>query len=81
VLEGNVSLDSSSQDQSQTWFAAGGFLRVEALADEVLSFQLDGGVTAPLKRDSFDAGDGAETAFRVPSAGVLGRIGLSYRFQ
>ncbi len=87
VLEGNVSLGSSSQDQSKTWFAAGGFARVEALADEVLSFQLDGGVTVPLKRDSFDAGasaaqpDAPDTAFRVPSAGVLGRIGLSYRFR
>ncbi len=86
VLEGNVSLGSNSQDQSRTWFAAGAFARVEALADEVLSFQLDGGVTAPLKRDSFDSGAGAdpggsETAFRVPSAGVLGRIGLSYRFR
>jgi len=87
VLEGNVSLGSASQDESKTWFAAGAFARVEALADEVLSFQMDGGVTAPLKRDSFDSGLGAaqaggeEIAFRVPSAGVLGRIGLSYRFH
>ncbi|MEP7050063.1 MAG: hypothetical protein ABJB12_06905 [Pseudomonadota bacterium] len=87
VLEGNVSLGSNNQDEAKTWFAAGAFARVEALADDVLSFQLDGGVTAPLKRDSFDAGAGvdalgeAETAFRVPAAGVLGRIGLSYRFR
>ena len=82
VLDGNVAL---GRDQSETWFAAGAFARVEALAEEVLSFQLDGGVTAPLKRDSFDSDSdssgGAETVFRVPSAGVLGRIGLSYRFR
>jgi hypothetical protein len=81
VLQGNVSLDGSSPDESKSWFAAGGFARVEALADEVLSFQLDGGVTAALKRDTFDAGSGDGSAFRVPSSGILGRIGLSYRFQ
>jgi hypothetical protein len=81
VLDGSVSLAGASRDQSQTWFAAGGFARVEALADEVLSFQLDGGVTAALKRDTFDAGSGDGSAFRVPPSGILGRIGLSYRFQ
>ncbi len=81
VLDGNVSLEGSSRDQSKSWFAAGGFARVEALADEVLSFQLDGGVTAALKRDTFDAGSGDGSAFRVPPSGILGRIGLSYRFQ
>jgi hypothetical protein len=81
VLEGNVTLNALSKDQSKSWFAAGGFARVEALADEVLSFQLDGGVTAALKRDTFDAGPEAPSAFQVPAAGVLGRIGLSYRFQ
>jgi len=81
VLQGNVSLAGVSRDQSKSWFAAGGFARVEALADEVLSFQLDGGVTAALKRDTFDAGSGDGNAFRVPSSGILGRIGLSYRFQ
>lgn len=85
VLEGSVSLGKNSQDQSKTWFAAGAFVRVEALADEVLSFQLDGGVTAPLKHDSFDAGADqlgvVESAFRVPSSGILGRIGLSYLFR
>jgi hypothetical protein len=80
-LEGNVSLDGTSRGQSKSWFAAGGFARVEALADEVLSFQLDGGVTAALKRDTFDAGSGGGNAFRVPPSGILGRIGLSYRFQ
>lgn len=81
LLEGKVSLGALSLDQTKSWFATGAFARVEALADEVLSFQLDGGVTAALKRDAFDAGPGAENAFQVPSAGVLGRIGLSYRFQ
>jgi len=81
VLEGSVSLEGRSRDQSKSWFAAGGFARVEALADEVLSFQLDGGVTAALKRDTFDAGSGDGNAFRVPPSGILGRIGLSYRFQ
>ncbi len=81
ILEGSVSLSGRTQDQSKSWFAAGGFLRVEALADEALSFQLDGGITAALKRDSFDSGSGAASAFQVPSAGILGRIGLSYRFQ
>jgi hypothetical protein len=81
VLEGNVSLEALNHDQSKSWFAVGSFARVEALADEVLSFQLDGGVTAALKRDSFDAGYGAQSAFQVPAAGILGRIGLSYRFQ
>ena len=81
-------LPSSRKDESKTWFAAGAFARVEALADEVLSFQLDGGITVPLKRDSFDSGASAdpaageaETAFRAPATGVLGRIGLSYRFR
>ncbi len=81
VLQGNVSLAGTSRDESKSWFAAGGFVRVEALADEVLSFQLDGGVTAALKRDTFDAGSGDGNAFRVPPSGILGRIGLSYRFQ
>lgn len=81
VLQGNVSLAGTTRDESKSWFAAGGFVRVEALADEVLSFQLDGGITAALKRDTFDAGSGDGNAFRVPSSGILGRIGLSYRFQ
>jgi hypothetical protein len=81
VLDGNVSLAGTSRAQSKSWFAAGGFARVEALADEVLSFQLDGGVTAALRRDTFDAGTGDGNAFRVPPSGILGRIGLSYRFQ
>ncbi len=81
ILEGQVSLADHTQDQSKTWFAAGGFLRVEALAGEALSFQLDGGVTAALKRDAFDSGPGAASAFQVPAAGILGRIGLAYRFQ
>jgi len=81
VLEGKVSLGALSLDQTKSWFAMGTFARVEALADQVLSFQLDGGVTAALKRDTFDAGSGAGVAFQVPAAGILGRIGLSYRFQ
>lgn len=81
VLDGDVANDTQRQDQSKTWFATGGFARVEALVGEVVSFQLDSGVTVPLKRDSFNAGPGSPSAFEVPSAGMLGRIGLSYRFQ
>jgi hypothetical protein len=81
LLGGDVDFDRQRQHESKTWFAAGGFARVEALVGEVVSLQLDGGVTVPLKRDSFSAGPGAPSAFEVPSAGILGRIGLSYRFQ
>jgi hypothetical protein len=81
VLEGNVASETSSEDKSQSWFASGAFGRVEALVDEVVSFQLDGGVTTALKRDSFRAGPGEPSTFQVPAAGVLGRIGLTYRFQ
>jgi hypothetical protein len=81
VLSGQVSLGAERRDQSKTWFASGGFLRIEALAAEALSLQLDGGVTVPLRRYSFGVGSGAEDAFRVPTSGILGRIGLSYRFQ
>ncbi|MEO8905703.1 MAG: hypothetical protein ABI488_24470 [Polyangiaceae bacterium] len=87
LLEGDVSLSPYREDRSKSWFAVDAFARVEALVDEVVSLQLDGGVTAPLKRDSFDAGAGSEqavgaqSAFRAPATGVLGRIGLSYRFR
>ena len=81
VLGAAVSLAENSNDESRSWFALGGFGRVEALVQEVVSFQLDGGVTVPLKHDSFSAGNGAPSAFEVPSSGLLGRIGLSYRFQ
>jgi hypothetical protein len=80
-LEGNVSLDAQSHEATHAWFALGAFARIEALVGEVVSFQLDGGVIAPLEHDEFRAGAGAPTAFQVPSAGALGRIGLSYRFQ
>lgn len=80
-LEGNVSLGALSSDENHAWFALGAFARIEALVGEVVSFELDGGVTAPLLHDEFRAGYGAPSAFRVPSAGILGRIGLSYRFQ
>ncbi len=80
-LEGNVSLDTHNRDVTQAWFALGLFGRIEALVGEVVSFQLDGGVSAPLRHDEFRAGDQDNVAFRVPSAGILGRIGLSYRFQ
>jgi hypothetical protein len=81
LLGADVSLGGNSHDESRTWFAFGGFGRVEALVHEVVSFQLDGGITVPLKRDSFSAGNGTPSAFEVPTSGILGRIGLSYRFQ
>jgi hypothetical protein len=81
VLEGSVSLDTRSSDVTRPWFALGTFGRIEALVAEVVSFQLDGGVTVPLRHDEFRAGSGESVAFQVPSAGILGRIGLSYRFQ
>ena len=81
MLGGDVALGPDRQDESKTWFALGAFGRVEALVDEVVSFQLDGGVTVPLKRDSFSAGSDSQSAFQVPSSGLLGRIALSYRFQ
>jgi hypothetical protein len=81
LLGGEVHRDSASQAQTHTWMALGGFLRTEALVGEVVSFQLDGGVTVPLIHSSFSAGDEQPIAFEVPAAGILGRIGLSYRFQ
>ena len=81
VLGAELTASSGSRDQSQSWLAAGGFLRIEALTAQVVSFQLDGGVTVPLRRPSFSASDQAPEAFRVPTSGILGRIGLSYRFQ
>ena len=84
-LAGDVQRGSSSQAETKPWFAVGGFLRTEALVAEVLSFQLDGGVTVPLIRSQFsaDCSDcGTESiAFQVPRSGILGRIGLSYRFR
>jgi hypothetical protein len=82
VLGGDVALRSESRSESKTWFATGGFGRIEALVAEVVSFQLDGGVTVPLVRPAYGLGSpDAPLAFKVPSAGILGRIGLSYRFQ
>ncbi|MES1177587.1 MAG: hypothetical protein ABUL62_24905 [Myxococcales bacterium] len=81
VLSGDVSSSDASRDRSRTWAATGGFGRIEELVGDVVSFQLDVGVTVPLTRPSFDSGGLAPTAFQVPSAGILGRIGLSYRFQ
>jgi hypothetical protein len=80
-LEGSVSLEAQSRDVTHAWFGLGAFARIEALVGEVIALQLDGGVTVPLRHDEFRAGEGAPTAFVVPSAGILGRIGLSYRFQ
>ncbi len=71
ALQGNVEGGSSTR----TWVSAGAFGRIEALVAEVISFQLDGGVVAPLKANDFGS------AFQVPPAGMLGRIGLTYRFQ
>jgi len=81
LLGGDVERGPRSQAQTNNWFAVGGFLRTEALVGEVVSFQLDGGVTVPLNRSSFSAGDDQPVAFRVPASGILGRIALSYRFQ
>jgi len=80
-LGADVERNGVSQAQTNPWFAVGGFLRTEALVGEVVSFQLDGGVTKPLVRSSFSAGGDQPIAFQVPGAGFLGRIGLSYRFQ
>jgi hypothetical protein len=83
LLGADVQHHDSGQSLAQTkpWAAIGGFLRTEALVAEVLSFQLDGGLTLPLIRSSFSAGDDLPVAFQVPATGVLGRIGLSYRFR
>jgi hypothetical protein len=81
LLGGDVEREMSSQAETNTWLAVGGFLRTEALVGEVLSFQLDGGLTVPLIDSSFSAGQGQPIAFQVPASGILGRIGLSYRFQ
>ena len=80
-LGADVERGGSSQAQTHPWLAVGGFLRTEALVGDVVSFQLDGGVTVPLVRSSFSAGDNQPIAFTVPPSGFLGRIGLSYRFQ
>ena len=80
-LGGDVENGAASQAQTHPWFALGGFLRTEALVAEVVSFQLDGGITVPLASSSFSAGDNQPVAFEVPPAGLLGRIGLSYRFR
>ncbi|HYQ44584.1 MAG TPA: hypothetical protein VER11_21520 [Polyangiaceae bacterium] len=80
-LGGEVEYEGNHQSQTEPWFALGGFLRTEALVAEVLSFQLDGGITVPVAHPSFSAGDGQPIAFQVPSSGILGRIGLSYHFK
>lgn len=80
-LGGEVEYEGNHQSQTEPWFALGGFLRTEALVAEVLSFQLDGGVTIPAVHPSFSAGEGQPSAFEVPSSGILGRIGLSYHFK
>lgn len=81
VLGADVSLGARSLNESKTWISSGGFGRIEALVAEVVSFQLDGGMAVPLTRPSFRVADDAPSAFRVPRSGILGRIGLSYRFQ
>ena len=80
-LEGKVSFGAESSDKTEAWFALGAFGRIEALVGEVMAFELDGGVSLPLRHDEFRAGESQSVAFRVPNAGILGRIGLSYRFQ
>ena len=81
VLSGEVTLGAGgSKSQTTGWFATGGFGRIEALVGEAASFQLDVGATVPLTRPTFRVTGGPD-AFTVPSTGILGRIGLSYRFQ
>jgi hypothetical protein len=81
VLGADVAYGGRSRNQSKTWLSTGGFGRIEALVAEVVSFQLDGGITVPLTRPSFRVDADAPSAFQVPRSGILGRIGLSYRFQ
>jgi hypothetical protein len=80
-LGADIHSEASRQSETTPWFALGGFLRTEALVEEVVSFQLDGGLTVPLVRSSFSAGEEQQVAFKVPPTGFLGRIGLSYRFR
>ena len=81
VLGADMALGSRSRSQSSAWVATGAFGRIDALVAEVVSFQLDGGLTVPLVHPRFRVDDPAPVSFQVPSAGILGRIGLSYRFQ
>ena len=71
-LGADVERRRSSQAETKPWFAVGGFLRTEALVGEVVSFQLDGGVTVPLVRSSFSAGGDQPIAFQVPAVGHFG---------
>ena len=84
-LGGDVEQGAEHQTETKPWFAVGGFLRTEALVAEVVSFQLDGGLTVPLIRSSFSATCPypvcEDIAFQVPPSGILGRLGLSYRFR
>jgi hypothetical protein len=79
-LSGSVVLDDAHRDATHAWFGVGALARIEALVG-VASFQLEGGGVAPLVHDEFRAQAGAPLAFETPSAGILGRIALSYRFQ
>ncbi|HYP76568.1 MAG TPA: hypothetical protein VER12_11455 [Polyangiaceae bacterium] len=80
-LGADVVSETNSQAETKPWVALGAYLRTEALVAEVLSFQLDGGLTVPLIRSTYSAGEDQPVAFQVPSSGILGRIGLSYRFR
>ena len=66
VLGGSMSFGSQFNDVSHTWLAGGAFGRIEALAAEVVSFQLDGGLSVPLLRPTFGLGEGR--ADRVSSS-------------
>jgi len=81
ALQGSVSTDAVSHNSTRAWASAGAFGRIEAQVAEVISFQLDGGIVAPLTPGEFRASGTGDPAFKIPSAGILGRIGLSYRFQ
>ncbi len=81
VLGADMALGSRSRSESRTWVGTGAFGRIEALVAEVVSFQLDGGVSVPLAHPTFRVDNQAPVSFQVPHAGILGRIALSYRFQ
>jgi len=81
ALQGSVTEGPDSHSSTRTWVSAGAFGRIEAQVADVISFQLDGGVVAPLTPGEFRASTHDEPAFQIPAAGALGRIGLSYRFQ
>jgi len=80
ALQGSASNQFESHSATHTWFAGGGFGRLEAMVGDV-AFELDGGVAVPFLHQDFGVPNQALAAFSTPGSGALGRIGLSYRFQ